>query len=443
MLAAQINQVVLSLVPIKQEGVQVVSVSDLPSLVRDNPHAIVYLLWPEHRELISSLTPAKVYVIGDHPNDMNQLREAIKAGAEDYLDKRKFIEEQQEVVINEGIGNQNEEQMIRLSPKKPIQPIIQRQSVAQSQIVVSPVFQAQEVLESEEPVLPVTQKEEVPLNYARLDELHLRGIGGRQTLVVTSTKGGIGKTTVVMNAARLLHESKRGRVVLVDFMLPHGNISTRLKMKFSINVKTWESYMERGVNLTDQQILTNLVVKLPDGMYVLPSVNVGENCSPELLDYILSHLNKVFDFVVIDMGPERQDLLQRAMTTATKTILVVDYDLATIKDTQDYAVIWRNRQLSSEKINVVVNFEPLKKDRNTLTRDKCKEFLRVVDLNVIGFLPEVQGMRGIHNEGKVMVQQDMKNPFSQAMEEIIQKIVIDYQSPKKKKGFLSSLFSRS
>lgn len=432
MLATQTCQKMYSVVPLKDKEVQVVSVTDLPVLVQQNPDMTVYLLWPEHKDMIAALTPAKVYVLGEEPYDMEQMKAAIKAGAEDYLDRKTWVEPKQTVT-------EVEDQVIRLAPR-----------FKQSDVKITPTNESQfpsTVGGIEEPaklgVTPVVEsvEPEPVMNYSRFDDLHRKPIGGRQTIVVTSTKGGIGKTTVAMNIARLLHDSDRGRVILLDLMHPHGNVSTRMKIQCDVNVKSWEPYMERNASLTDQQIMNNLVIKSPNGMYILPSVNPGEECSPELVDYILLHLNKVFDFVIIDIGPERQELLTRAMTTATKTILVVDYDLATIKDTLDYADVWHKRQLSLDKINVIVNFEPIKKDGNSLTREKCKDYLNQAQLKIIGFLPETQGMRSIHNKGKLIVQEDAKNPFTKEMDAILGRLVLDYKS-KEKVGFFKRLFGK-
>ncbi|WP_342404224.1 AAA family ATPase [Brevibacillus sp. FSL K6-2834] len=281
------------------------------------------------------------------------------------------------------------------------------------------------------------QPETVSVNFTRLDELHFRPIGGRQMFVITSTKGGIGKTTVAMNVARLLHAHANGRVILVDLMHPHGNVATRMRIKTEVNLKTWEPYFENKAQVTDQVVLTKLVVKHPNGLYVLPGVNVGQSCSPELVGYILTHLSRTFDYVVIDIGPERQDLLSVAMSMANRTLLVVDYDLATIKDSQEYLDLWSRRQQSLEKVNVLVNFEPMKKDRNTLTREKCKAYFN--GLSIIGFLPEASGMRAIHNEGKVLVQEDKSHPFSVALIGVMESLVSGFVV-KEKRGFFARLF---
>ncbi|WP_126430035.1 AAA family ATPase [Brevibacillus marinus] len=422
MLATQTHQEIFSVVPLKQDGVKVVAVEDLPSIVQQDPHAIVYLLWPEHKHLIHSLIPAKVYVLGENPKDMEQVKAAIRAGAEDYLDRNEFLKVEEKTL---------EEQVIRLTPRIK-EPSVKITSTSEKQF---PSLAIQDVK-------PTEREFETILNYSRFDDLHRKPIGGRQTIVVTSTKGGIGKTTIAMNLARLLHDSGRGRVILVDLMHPHGNIATRMKIQPEINVKTWEPYMNRKTSLMDQQIMQQLVIKAPNGMYLLPSVNPGEICSPELADYILMHLNKVFDFVIVDIGPERQDILTRAMTTATKTLLVADYDLATIKDILDYAEVWYRRALSLEKVNVVVNFEPTKRDGNSLTREKCMNYLHSVNLKTIGFLPETQGMRRIHNLGKVLVQEDAKHPFTKGLEGIVRQLIPDYQQNSKKQSFFSKLFGR-
>lgn len=415
-------KLVFSTIPLKREGVVIVSPDQLYLLVTQNPACDVYVLWPEEKEVLTSLSSfASVFALGSDDHE-EERRAAIEAGAKDY-----FVRDVVAAVSMQS-KKEKDDPVIRLSPRgkhlnvngissQPLPTGINQPKVEVQGLAVEP------------------KREELFLNFSRFDDLHRRPIGGRQTLVVTSTKGGIGKTTVAMNLARLLHDSGRGRVILVDFMHPHGNIAVRMKLKCEINVKTWETYFNRKVQLTDQQIMQQLVIKSPSGMYLLPSVDPGEECSPELIDYILANLNRVFDFVVVDIGPERRDLLTRVMTTATKTLLVVDYDLATIKDTLDYADVWHKRGLALEKVHVVVNFEPGKRDGNPLSREKCTDYLRSVQLNIIGFLPEAQGMRAIHNKGNLIVQEDPKHPFTRGLEGIVAKLIPDYVKPVKRSWF--------
>lgn len=440
MLATQ-TQRIFSTVPLKNQDATVVSPDHLLSHVQETPNSIVYLLWPEEKVLLPLLRDhATVYVLGNpkHEQYVEEMKDALRNGVHDFLDRTDHLSTASYDTNDSETDAKPVEHVIRLVPRTRPSSSVPR-SKEQSKFSEPMEHEEQQRKEEKQEFHPPIdqQPETVSVNFSRLDELHIRPIGGRQMFVVTSTKGGIGKTTIAMNVARLLHDHANGRVILVDLMHPHGNVTTRMRIKSEVNVKTWEPYFENNALVTDQVILTKLVVKHPNGLYVLPGVNVGQSCSPELVGYILTHLTRTFDYVVIDIGPERQDLLSVAMSMANRTLLVVDYDLATIKDSQEYLDLWSRRQLSLEKVSVLVNFEPMKKDRNTLTREKCKVYLS--GLPIIGFLPETAGMRAIHNEGKVLVQEDRSHPFSVVLIKVVESLVSGF-SVKEKLGFFARLF---
>lgn len=285
---------------------------------------------------------------------------------------------------------------------------------------------------------PIMQEHE-SINYVRLNDLHGSPLGGRQVFLVTSTKGGVGKTTLTLNLANILKDSTKGRVVIVDLMQPHGNIATRLLIRSLVNVKSWEKYMLQNVHLTDRQILEELVVKDPrKGFYLVPGIHSPEQISPELASYILRHLAQVFDFVVVDAGPEDQEVLAAAMNIANKALMVVDYDLSTIHDSQQYIQYWQKRKLNIDKVNIIVNFDPAKKEKNRISKNSCYKYFS--GMQVVGFLPEISGMRGIHNEGKLITEVQPKGNYAKELKKIFSQYISDIRP--EKVGLIARLFGR-
>lgn len=277
------------------------------------------------------------------------------------------------------------------------------------------------------------------INYVRLNDLHGSPLGGRQVFLITSTKGGVGKTTLTLNLANILQSSTKGRVVVVDFMQPHGNIATRLLIKSVVNVKSWEKYMLQNTHLTDRQIFEELVVKEPRrGFYLVPGIHYPENITPELAEYIIRYLSQVFDFVIVDIGPEQQDVLTKTMNMANRVFMVIDYDITTIHDSQQYLINWQNRKLNIDKVSLIVNFEPIKKEKNRISKNSCTRYFE--GMPVVGFIPEIQGMRGIHNEGKLITEVQPKGAYAKELKKIFSQYISDVQP--EKSGLLARIFGR-
>jgi len=430
------ERVVLSTVPVKVEGAQILSHQTLLQASKDNPFVEVYLLWPEERQLMMDLGDVqKIYVLGDS-SDKKAVQEALRYGAEDFLERNSLME-----VRKAPEEYQKKEQVIRLTPNVsgPTNNVPVKQPAAVQPQFQVPVFEQIMIPKLEEKTQSPKPIAEETLNYARLDEMHKAvSSQGRQTIAVSSTKGGVGKTTITLNLAKSLVDGKAGRVIVVDFMHPHGNVSTRLMMQRAVSVKKWESYQEMGGNLSDKVILTELVAKHPNGLYVLPGVGVGESITQELADFILTSLERTFDYVIIDVGPERQDIFTAVMNHATKTYLVVDYDFATVIDMQEYIQTWNKRNLMIDKLNIIVNFVPQKKEKNKLSKSLIEFYFEGIP--IVTYLPETSGMRGIHNEGKVIIEHDKKCPFSLEMNKFVTGIVPGIEKDKGNKGFFSKFF---
>lgn len=342
------------------------------------------------------------------------------------------------------MSNQVDEIIYLKQPEKPDNTVIEE--YREASLDYEPIKEDVEP-ENQEPIIsintPTITNQSIisSMDYVRMTELHMKAYG-RQIFAVTSTKGGIGKTTVALNIAYLLKERNNAQVCVVDFKQPHGNIAARLLVKSSLSVYDWKPYCERNISLTDRKIFQELVIKHPGtGLYLLPGVSPRQVLTAKLAQYILRHLSQNFDYVVIDVGPEDYDVLAAVVSYSNRTYLVVDYDISTINDTQNYIRILKNKDLMIEKLSIIVNFEPEKKDKNVINRKTCKEFF--LGLHIAGFLPETSGMRVVHNNGKILAQVDSKAKMVKTLAEILQPYLLDKPKTSTLGGFFSLFKKRN
>ncbi|MEP9415090.1 polysaccharide biosynthesis tyrosine autokinase [Gordonia sp. VNQ95] len=119
-----------------------------------------------------------------------------------------------------------------------------------------------------------------------------------RSVLVTSTHAGDGKTTTAINLAIALAESGQ-RVVLVDADLRKPTVSSRLSINGTVGVS---SYLRNDAPLSDllqPSVLENLSVLASGERPPNPSELLGSDRAQELV----SSLEELFDFVVIDMSP--------------------------------------------------------------------------------------------------------------------------------------------
>ncbi len=135
-----------------------------------------------------------------------------------------------------------------------------------------------------------------------------------KTISVVCQKGGVGKTTTVINIASVL--SSKGLKTLIIDTDPQGNISTYLNQeKSNTEHTTTTDILDGEQNINPLKVIENL--------YLIPSdVDIKKHNSEKIiggskLKKIYKNENiKTFDLVLIDTPPTMSSLVQEALSTA-------------------------------------------------------------------------------------------------------------------------------
>ena len=145
-----------------------------------------------------------------------------------------------------------------------------------------------------------------------------------RTIAVTNQKGGVGKTTTVVNLAAALAEV--GEKVLVVDLDPRGDASAYLGVQAGEN-SIYEGLFEEGVGVQD------VVFAVPEiGVDVAPAntelagaelilVELSGRERQALVRRALAPLQDAYDFVVADTGPGLHLLLVPALAAADEVIV--------------------------------------------------------------------------------------------------------------------------
>ena len=135
-----------------------------------------------------------------------------------------------------------------------------------------------------------------------------------KTISVVCQKGGVGKTTTVINIASVL--SNKGLKTLIIDTDPQGNVSTYLNQE-----KSNTEYTTTTDILDGEQNINPL--KVSENLYLIPSdVDIKKHNSEKIIGG--SKLKKIyendklntFDVVLIDTPPTMSSLVQEALSTA-------------------------------------------------------------------------------------------------------------------------------
>ena len=206
-------------------------------------------------------------------------------------------------------------------------------------------------------------------------------------IVVTSGKGGVGKTTVAAFLSAQL--ARRGqRVVLcdADFGLNNIDVTTGIE-----NFVTYDVIDVIEGRCRAKQAL----VRHPDfaNLYILTSSHSAPEryVSPQSFRLVLDSIAPQFDFVIIDCPAGIDDGFHRAVASAEEAIVVTTPQVSAIRDADKVITLLKSYEF--ENVSVVIN--KLRGDLlvagESLTPPEISELLRC---RLLGVLPEEYGIFG-------------------------------------------------
>ena len=121
-------------------------------------------------------------------------------------------------------------------------------------------------------------------------------IGDRQNhrlIGFFSSKGGVGLSTLAVNTAVSLASQNTGRVLLLDLVLQHGNVTDLL----DISTKYTITDLVENFDRLDTNLLENSIAKHSSGLYVLPCPRQPEDedfLSPAQASEVFGFLKSAF-----------------------------------------------------------------------------------------------------------------------------------------------------
>jgi pilus assembly protein CpaE len=173
---------------------------------------------------------------------------------------------------------------------------------------------------------------------------------------IVGSKGGVGTTTVAVNLAVSLVESRvKQSIALVDLNAVVGEIPLFLGVRPSYN---WGEIMQ-NIKRLDSAFLMNIMVRHGSGLYVLPSpskLNGYPVATPETMQRVLHVLRDMFDVVLID-GGQSMDSAHLKVIEMSDTLLIVSIlSLPCLHNTHNLLRSLKGLSiLPQDRIRVVIN----------------------------------------------------------------------------------------
>jgi pilus assembly protein CpaE len=173
-------------------------------------------------------------------------------------------------------------------------------------------------------------------------------------IVVTSPKGGVGKTTVATNLAVGLARESEQRVVLVDLDLQFGDVSHVLGLTRRHSIVDALS----KAAARDSFVLSTFLVEHGSGISVLAapaSPAAADHLDVSRIGHLLRQLVAEFDYVVVDTGPGLDEAALAAIEQASALVAVTGLDVPGTRSLRTTLEMLRELHLEPPIRAVVVN----------------------------------------------------------------------------------------
>ena len=200
-------------------------------------------------------------------------------------------------------------------------------------------------------------------------------------IVITSGKGGVGKTTVAVNLSAQLAK-KGNRVVLcdADFGLNNVDVSAGVEGLVTYDiVDVIEGRCRAKQALVRHPQYSNL--------FILTSSHSAPEryVSPQAVKVVLDGIAPLFDFIIIDCPAGIDEGFHRAVATADEAIVVTAPHISALRDADKVISLLKSYQLMG--LSVIVN----RVRGDLLLSGEClspKDVAELLKVPIIGVLPE-------------------------------------------------------
>ena len=235
-----------------------------------------------------------------------------------------------------------------------------------------------------------------------------------EVIVVTSGKGGVGKTTTTANVGTgLAKEGKK--VVLIDTDIGLRNLDVVMGLENRI-VYNLVDVVEGNCRIKQAMIKDK---KYPN-LFLLPSAQTRDKTSvtPEQMSKLVEELKSEFDYIILDCPAGIEQGFKNAIAAADRALIVTTPEVSAIRDADRIIGLLEANDI--HKIDLVIN--RIRMDMvergDMLSKDDVLDILAV---DLIGIVPDDENIVISTNQGEPLVGSN--TPAGKAYQNICNRVM--------------------
>jgi septum site-determining protein MinD len=252
----------------------------------------------------------------------------------------------------------------------------------------------------------------------------------KKIILITSGKGGVGKTTTAINLGAAINHFGKD-VVVID-----GNLSTP---NVGIHLNSPEVPINLNHVLLNKAEPYEAVYEHESGVKIIPSslsVKELKKLRPERLKDFSKQLKDLGEYIIMDGAAGLGNEATSAIQAADELILVTNPEMPAITDALKTIKVAEEHNTPIKGIIIT----RVRKNKSEMQPETVKEML---ETEILGMIPEDISIQESLNIKDAVVHTHPSSPAARAYKEIAAQLVdMHYDSRKDRPGFFKRLFGR-
>ena len=222
-----------------------------------------------------------------------------------------------------------------------------------------------------------------------------------KVFTITSVKGGVGKTTTILNLAGIYSRLEK-RVLIIDLDLYSGDVASLLNINYNNDI--YNLYEDMSNNKFTN--LDDYVTNYNENIKVLPAPKdprFARKISSKILNLILYKASMKFDVILIDTNHILTDINLFALDFSDQILYIINNDSMNLKNMKTIVSILHDMNKNNYKI--ILN-ESNNRDKSYYNKYDIKN---IINKNVNYIIPYTFYIKNIDKyiiEGKILTLED-------------------------------------
>ncbi len=236
-----------------------------------------------------------------------------------------------------------------------------------------------------------------------------------EVIVVTSGKGGVGKTTTTANIGTGLALADK-KVVLVDADIGLRNLDVVMGLENRIVYDLID--VTEGNCRLKQALIRD---KRYDKLFLLPAAQTRDKnaVSPEQMRQLCEELQQDFDFVIIDCPAGIEQGFKNAIAGADRAIIVTTPEVSAVRDADRIIGLLEAAEMHNPKL-VVNRIRPQMVKKGDMM--DIDDMIDILAIDLLGVVPEDEHIVVSTNRGEPAICNEQSRA-SQAYRNIVRRIL--------------------